>query len=67
MVGSKIDIIIIIFAFFPRNCSVLGVQEESGEEEGKGEAGRGEKEEREGHVFLTFRMVTGRASAAPDR
>ena len=28
---------------------------------------RGEEEEREGHVFLTFWMVTGRASAVPDR
>ena len=28
---------------------------------------RGEEEEREGQVFLTFRMVIGRASAAPDR
>ena len=34
--------------------------------EGKGEEGRGEKEEREGHVFLTFRMVTGRATSRSD-
>ena len=34
--------------------------------ERKGEGGRGEEEEREGHVFLTFRMVTGRASLGSD-
>ena len=61
LVGSKIDIIITIFAFFPRNCSVLGVQEERREEKGKGEGGRGKEEEREDRVFLTFWMVTGRA------
>ena len=33
---------------------------------GKGEGRRGEEEERKGHVFLTFRMVSGRASAALD-
>ena len=37
---------------------VLGVHEERKEVEGNGEGGRGEKEEREGHEFLTFRMVT---------
>ena len=52
---------ITIFAFVPRNCRVLGVQEERKEEEGKGERGRGEEEE--DHVFLTFWMVTGRATA----
>ena len=46
---------------------VLGGQEEKKEEKGKGEGGRGEEEEVEGHVFLTFRMVKGRASDAPDR
>ena len=34
--------------------------------EGKGEGGRGEKEEREGHVFLTFRMVIGRVISGVD-
>ena len=34
--------------------------------EGKGEGGRGEKEEREGHMFLTFRVVTGRATSGSD-
>ena len=58
---------ITIFAFFPGNCSVSGVQEESGEEEEKGEGRRGEEEEREDHGFLTFWMVTGRASAGSDR
>ena len=67
MVGSKIVMNIPIFAFFPRNCSVLGVQEERKEEKGKGEGGRGEEDEREDHVFLTFRMVKGRASAGSDR
>ena len=63
----KIDFNITYFAFFPRNCRVSGVHEERKAEEGKGEGGRGE-EEREGeHVFLTFRMVTGRASAVSDR
>ena len=66
-VGSKIVMNITIFAFFPGNCIVLGVQEERGEEEGKGEGRRGEEEEREDHVFLTFWMVTGRASAVSDR
>ena len=46
---------------------VLGGQEEKKEEKGKGEGGRGKEEEREDHVFLTFRMVKGRASDAPDR
>ena len=36
---------ITIFAFFPRNCRVLGGQEERKEEEGKGEGGRGGGEE----------------------
>ena len=45
---------------------VLGVQEEKKEEEGKGEGRRRKEEGREDRVFLTFRMVTGRASAAPD-
>ena len=58
---------ITIFAFFPGNCSVLGSQEERKEEEGKGEGRRGEEEVEEGHVFLTFWMVTGRASDAPAR
>ena len=35
--------------------------------EGKGEGGRRMEEERAGTVFLTFRMVTGRATAGPDR
>ena len=54
------------FCVFPRNCRVLGVHEERKEEKGKGrerEGGRGE----EGPVFLTFRMVTGRATAGSDR
>ena len=33
----------------------------------KGEGRKGEEEERAGHVFLTFRMVNGRATAASDR
>ena len=56
---------ITIFAFFPGNCSVLGVQEEREEEEEKGEGRKGEEEEREDHVFLTFWMVTG--ERLPDR
>ena len=63
--GSKTDIIITIFSFFQRNCSVLGVHEKRKEVEGKGEGGRGEEEEE--HVFLTFRMVTGRATFGADR
>ena len=59
LVGSKIVIIITIFAFSQRNCRVLGVHEERKEEEGKGEGGRRMEEERAGHVFLTFRMVIG--------
>ena len=66
LVGSKIVIIIIIFAFFPKNCRVLGVHKERKEEEGKGEGGRGEEDEREGHLFLTFRMVIGRAFLGSD-
>ena len=50
--------------FFPRKCRVLGGQEEKKEEKGKREGGRGKEEGREDRVFLTFRMVTGRASAA---
>ena len=65
LVGSKIDIIITIFAFFPRNCRVLGGQEERKEEKGKGEGRRRKEAEREDRVFLTFWMVTGRASDAP--
>ena len=34
--------------------------------EGKGEGGSGEKKERNGHVFLTFRMVTGRVISGVD-
>ena len=51
------------FFVFPRNCRVLGVHEMRKEEKGKGEGGRGEEEEREGLVFLTFRMVIGRATS----
>ena len=40
-------------------------REERGGREGRGR--RGEEEEREGHVFLTFRMVFGRASLGADR
>ena len=43
----------------------LGGQEEKKEEKGKGEGRRRKEEEREDRVFLTFRMVKGRASAAP--
>ena len=53
--------------FFPGNLKVSGVHEERKEEEGDGERGRGEEEESEGTVFLTFRMVIGRASAVSDR
>ena len=35
--------------------------------EGEGEGGRLEEEVEEDHVFLTFRMVKGRASDAPDQ
>ena len=45
----------------------LGVQEKKKEVEGKGEGGRRMEEERAGTVFLTFGMVTGRASAVSDR
>ena len=41
--------------------------EERKEEGGKGEGGRGEKERAEDHVFLTIRMVNGRATAGSDR
>ena len=51
--------------FFPRKCGVLGGQEEKKEEKGKGEGRRRKEEEREDRVFLTFRMVKGRGSAAP--
>ena len=64
--GQKKVIIITIFAFFPSNLKVLGVQEEKKEQEGKGEGGRRMEEERAGHVCLTFRMVTGRATAGSD-
>ena len=37
------------------------------EEKRERERERGEEEEREGHVFLTFRMVTGRATSGSDR
>ena len=40
LVGYKIVTIIIFFAFFPRNCRVLGVHEERKEVEGKGETER---------------------------
>ena len=69
LVRSKIVIIIIIitiFAFFPRNCRVLEVLEERKEEEGRREGGRRMDEEKAGHVFLTFRMVTGRATFRAD-
>ena len=46
---------------------MLGVQEERKEEEGKGEGGSRMEEERAGTVFLTFRMVSGRATAGVDR
>ena len=44
---------------------VFGGQEEKKEVEGKGEGGRRMEEEKAGTVFLTFWMVTGRASDAP--
>ena len=46
---------------------VFGGQDGKKEERGKGEGGRRREEEREDRVFLTFRMVKGRASDAPAR
>ena len=46
---------------------VLEDHEERKEEKEKGEGRRGKEEGREDRVFLTFRMVKGRASDAPAR
>ena len=67
LVGSKKVIIITIFCVFSKEFEGFTSSREEKEEEGKGEGGRRMEQERAGPVFLTFRMVTGRATARSER